>query len=111
MYQRGASKKTTAGQKKKEDEPKEKAPTEEQRKQQRQTDATKNADTREVVDLTNLDKKEKKAFKAAKVDPIKMSKELSGDPLKLDSLVKITEHTQDLRAEGRALGCRWSSSK
>jgi len=94
--------KTTAGQKKKEDEPKEKAPTEEQRKQQRQTDATKNADTREVVDLTNLDKKEKKAFKAAKVDPIKMSKELSGDPLKLDSLVKITEHTQDLRAKGKA---------
>ena len=93
--------KQTSGQ----DEPtdkKPKAPTEEQRKQQRQTDATKNADTREVVDLTNLDKKEKKAFKAAKVDPIKMSKELSGDPLKLDSLVKITEYTQDLRAKGKA---------
>jgi len=81
-----------------------KAPTEEQRKQQRQTDATKNADKREKVDLTNLDKKEKKAFKAAKVDPIRMSKELSGDPLKLDSLVKITEHTQDLRAGGGPWG-------
>ena len=93
--------KQTSGQEEPTDK-KSKAPTEEQRKQQRQTDATKNADTREVVDLTNLDKKEKKAFKAAKVDPIKMSKELSGDPLNLDSLRKLTEHTQDLRAKGKA---------
>ena len=80
---------------------KSKAPTEEQRKQQRQEEATKNADTREKPEL-KFKKKERKILKDAGVNPQKAANELANG--NLDSLKKLTEHTQDLRAGGGPWG-------
>ena len=77
-----------------------KAPTEKERKKQRQEEATKNADTREKVDLTKLDKKENKFFKDAGVDPQQTANEIANG--NLDGLKKLTEHTNKLRAQGKA---------
>ncbi len=90
--------KQTSGQ----DEPtdkKSKAPTEKERKKQRQEEATKNADTREKPEL-KFKKKERKILKDAGVDPQKAANELANGSL--DSLRKLTEHTQKLRAQGIA---------
>ena len=76
-----------------------KAPTEKERKKQRQEEATKNADTREKPDL-KFKSKEKNILKDAGVDPQKAANELANGSL--DSLRKLTEHTQKLRAQGKA---------
>ena len=74
-------------------------PLEKERKKQRQEEATKNADTREKPEL-KFKKKERKILKDAGVDPQKAANELANGSL--DSLRKLTEHTQKLRAQGIA---------